>query len=101
MKRNRTELQVHLAYDREAAVWYIAKSDVPGLSLEADTPQELLRRIAEAVPELIELNAGSVHEVAGAQPVIENGQVPSVNARRRASITVRPIFDAPLELACA
>lgn len=100
MKRPRTELQVHLAHDREAAVWYIAKSDIPGLSLEADTPAELLRRIAEAAPELIDLNAGLLAEFVGAKSAAGDKQGRAVKGSRR-PISLRPVFDAPLELAFA
>ena len=51
-------LHVHLAYDDEASVWYVAKSDIPGLSLEADSPTALVERIMQAAPELLELNEG-------------------------------------------
>lgn len=45
------------AYDSEAEVWYVADSDVPGLSLEAPTREELTQRIKSAAVELLELNA--------------------------------------------
>jgi hypothetical protein len=95
----RTELRVHLDYDDEARVWYVAKSDIPGLSLEAATPSELLSRIVEAAPELIELNTGMIARVVDAGPVGESNGRPRHPARRPWS--VRPVFDAPLELARA
>jgi len=45
------------AFDAEVRVWYVADSDVPGLSLEASSKKAMLSRIREAVPELLELNA--------------------------------------------
>lgn len=78
---DRAELEVHLAFDPEAGVWYVAETDIPGLSLEAATPFELLRRIVECAPELLELNAGQAE--------------PSLH---RPTIAVRPVFDTPFEL---
>jgi hypothetical protein len=43
-------------WDREARVWYVAESDVPGLSLEAATQQVMTAKLRQAVPELLELN---------------------------------------------
>jgi len=51
---------------------------VPGLVLEADTPEGLLRRIVQAAPELIADN------------------LPHLAAR---AVSVRPVFDDPLALA--
>src|SRR5690242_17189014 len=96
----RTELRVHLAYDDEAKVWYVAKSDIPGLSLEAATPSELLTRIVEAAPELIELNSGMLAKVVEAE-LVENPKMGRPRHQGRTPWTVRPVFDAPLQLACA
>lgn len=79
------ELRVHLAFDAEARRWYIADSDVPGLALEADDPVALLRRIEQAAPEMIELNAEEVARRFGLQP---GGRV-----------QLTPVFDSPIELA--
>lgn len=97
---DRIELLVHLAYDREAAVWYVAKSDIPGLSLEAATPYELLSRVVEAAPELIELNRGMLAKVVEADfdPGKTKGRS---HGQRRRPWAVRPVFDAPLDLASA
>ena len=95
----RTELRVHLDYDDEAGVWYVAKSDIPGLSLEAATSSELLSRIVEAAPELIELNAGMLARVVEAEFAGDKESRPRHPARR--PWAVLPIFDAPLELARA
>jgi hypothetical protein len=59
------ELSVHLAQDRETQRWFIARSDIPGLWLEAATAPALMERIAAAAPELIELNA---EEIFGRSP---------------------------------
>lgn len=84
-EENLIELKVHLAYDDEADVWYVAETDVPGLSLEADSVQRLIERIEECACELIELNAAE----------IEARFAP----KKKQPITVRPIFDSPLQLA--
>jgi hypothetical protein len=81
------ELKVHFAHDEDADVWYIAASDIPGLRLEAATPQELMERVVQCAPEMIELNLAE----------IVNKRV----SRRKPTVSVTPIFDSPLELAHA
>ena len=79
------ELNVHLAYDDEADVWYVAASDIPGLSLEAENPQRLIARIQECACDLIALNETEIlHE-----------RTP----REKPTVAVRPVFDSPLRLA--
>ncbi len=48
--------RIRCEWDHEAGVWYVAESDVPGLSLEAATQQVMTARLRQAVPELLELN---------------------------------------------
>lgn len=43
-------------WDPEARVWYVAKTDVPGLVAEADSPEELLSLLKTLVPEMVDLN---------------------------------------------
>jgi len=43
-------------WDEEAGVWYVADSDVPGLAYEADTLEEMERKLQAVIPELLELN---------------------------------------------
>lgn len=50
------ELQVHLAQDPETRLWYVASSDVPGLRLEAESVHELIRKVEDIAPELVDLN---------------------------------------------
>lgn len=47
---------IRCQWDAEARVWYVAESDVPGLSLEAPTRGEMDARLRRAIPELLELN---------------------------------------------
>ncbi|WP_174274122.1 DUF1902 domain-containing protein [Sphingomonas bacterium] len=82
--RDKIELQIHLAFDAEASVWYIAESDIPGLRLEADTATELMRRIDECAEEMIALNEA---EIVGNHP-----------GEMRPSMTLRPVFDSPVRL---
>ena len=49
---------VHCEWDDEAKVWYVAHSTVPGLATEATEPAELLAKLREMIPELLELNTG-------------------------------------------
>lgn len=81
------ELKVHLAYDDEADVWYVAASDIPGLRLEADNPQHLIDRIQQCAGELVALNAGELLRKFAPQP------------KERPAVAVRPVFDSPLQLA--
>lgn len=79
------ELRVHLAYDAEASRWYVSDSEVPGLRLEADDAATLIRRIEEAAPELIELNAREIGQRFGHRP--------------GGTVRITPVFDSPIELA--
>lgn len=100
---DRFTLSVHFAYDEEADVWYVAKSDIPGLSLEAGSPIELLDRVIKAAPELIELNSGVLAEVVGVRSTEEGAarRAPARRTSKRQPWSVRPVFDAPMDLACA
>jgi hypothetical protein len=82
------QFKVHIAYDDEASVWYVAESDIPGLSLEAENPQRLIERIEQCACDLIELNADEI--AARFAP-----------RKRKAAIAVLPVFDSPLQLAGA
>lgn len=81
------ELSVHLAYDEEAEVWYVAASDIPGLRLEADNPQHLIDRIEKCAAELIVLNCDEIERKHA--------------HREKPTVAVRPVFDSPLKLADA
>ena len=47
---------VQLHWDDEAKVWWADSEDIPGLILESDTADELIKRMVNAAPEMIELN---------------------------------------------
>jgi predicted RNase H-like HicB family nuclease len=54
LRKNGARLTVTAAWDREAGVWYIASSDLPGLHLEGTTPQELYDQLPGAIEDLLE-----------------------------------------------
>ena len=93
------ELSVHLAYDDEAKVWYVAHSDIPGLSLEADTPHALIARIEECAEEMVDLNLAEIVEASFAKDMVRKVSRPVAN--KRPPLSVRPIFDSSFDLACA
>jgi predicted RNase H-like HicB family nuclease len=47
---------VTAVWDEEARVWVAESDDVPGLITEAETSDELIRKLQTLVPELLELN---------------------------------------------
>ena len=49
-------LVVKAAFDRDAGVWYVADSDVPGLTTEAATFDALCDKVTAIAPELLALN---------------------------------------------
>ena len=50
----RRHVVVRAAWDDEARVWYVDESDVPGLATEADTLEELRRKIPIIIQDLLE-----------------------------------------------
>ena len=56
MERFSMIIHVLCAYDQEAGVWYVEKSDVPGLHVEARTQDDMLDELRRMVPELVRLN---------------------------------------------
>ena len=49
-------LLVKAAFDRDAGVWFVSGSDVPGLATEAPSFDLLCEKVEAMVPELLELN---------------------------------------------
>jgi predicted RNase H-like HicB family nuclease len=47
---------VKAEWDDEAKIWFVSKSDVPGLNAEAETPEEMLNVLSELIPELLAAN---------------------------------------------
>jgi hypothetical protein len=44
-------------YDPEARVWYTVQGELPGLSVDADTIEDLARKAGEQLPDLLEIHA--------------------------------------------
>jgi predicted RNase H-like HicB family nuclease len=49
-------LEVLATWDDEAKVWVAESEDVPGLVAEAESEDQLVRKLETLVPELLELN---------------------------------------------
>ena len=45
-----------ILWDEEAGIWYVSDTDFPGLVAEAETQQELVRKIRLLIPELYDAN---------------------------------------------
>jgi hypothetical protein len=89
-EQNPIELKVHFAQDDETGVWYIADSDIPGLRVEADSADALMRKVTEVAPDLIELNVEEILAAQGAE-----GQY----GAERPKLNIRPVFDSPMPVA--
>lgn len=50
------QFEIYCEWDNEARVWYVVRSDVPGLNAEAATCEEMSKLLAHLVPELVQLN---------------------------------------------
>lgn len=85
------ELAVHIARDEETGIWYIAQSDIPGLRLEGDTVSDLLRKIEDVAPDLIELNA---EEIAVGRRARSGGAPLGLG-----TMNIRPVFDSTMSVA--
>ena len=48
--------KIEARWDDEAKVWYVYKSDIPGLCTEAATKRELVKNVRALAKDLIELN---------------------------------------------
>lgn len=48
--------EVSFDYDNDTGVWIATSDDIIGLVLEDDSPEKLMSRVLDAIPELIELN---------------------------------------------
>ena len=50
----RDVLNVHVAYDAEASVWYVSHSDVHGLRVEAPDMERMIERVSGALRDLLD-----------------------------------------------
>lgn len=53
---SRKRFKVIACYDDEAGVWFIQETDVPGLTAEAKTVEEMMQKLDVRIPEMLELN---------------------------------------------
>ena len=53
---------VRAEWDHEALVWIATSDDVPGLSTESDTLENLVHKLKIVIPELLEANGMDVPE---------------------------------------
>ena len=56
--------EVLARWDSEAGVWVAESDDIPGLVAEADSPNNLARKLKILIPELLELNSVPTHRTA-------------------------------------
>jgi len=64
------ECLVWAEWDAEAGVYYVSKSDVPGLVAEAEDLEALLAKLRVLIPELVRLNAHLIDfELDGDLPI--------------------------------
>ena len=49
-------IRVEAIWDGEAQVWVATSDDVPGLITEADTSEQLIKKLQVLIPELLQAN---------------------------------------------
>jgi len=54
-------ISVKAIWDNEVNVWVATSDDVPGLITESETIEELIQKLKNIIPELLELNGSLVH----------------------------------------
>lgn len=54
-------INVQAIWDEDAHVWVATSDDIDGLSIEADTLEELTPKVTDAIRELLELNGSVFH----------------------------------------
>lgn len=47
-------INVHVAFDEEARVWYVTHSDVHGLRVEAPQLEQMIERVKDAILDLLD-----------------------------------------------
>ncbi len=50
------DIEVQAVWDSEAGVWVAESDQVPGLTTEAETVEQLVFKLESLIPELLELN---------------------------------------------
>jgi predicted RNase H-like HicB family nuclease len=65
----RRTVEVVASYDPEAAVWYVESSNVPGLSAEAATVEQLAEKLPDMIFDLLEENGFDDGECDSSCPI--------------------------------
>lgn len=71
---------IRAEYDPEAAVWWTADSDIPGLATDAPTLEQLAAKVGALLPDLLELHADQLADVSRRSGPIASGSSPITNA---------------------
>ena len=66
LEMNTKPFFVRAEWDHEALVWIATSDDVPGLSTESDTLENLVHKLKIVIPELLEANGTQQGCEAGA-----------------------------------
>ena len=66
------QIRVVVRYDDEAGVWYVPESNLPGLHLEAESPNEIRQELLALIPLLLKKNATPVRS----RPMDDHREVP-------------------------
>lgn len=78
----KASILVRAEWDPEARVWVATSDDVPGLVTEAETPDELERKLGVMIRELLELNEDLMGEFPPEVPMyIMSQQLSKVRLR--------------------
>jgi len=56
-------IEIKAEWDPEANVWVATSDDLPGLVTEAETVEDLQRKLVVMIPDLLEANGGAAAEV--------------------------------------
>jgi predicted RNase H-like HicB family nuclease len=64
--------EIRAQWDSEAGVWVAESADVPGLVAEADSPNVLIQKLSNLIPELLELNGAASDGTASFQVLYQH-----------------------------
>ena len=67
-------LVITAAWDQDARVWVATSDDIPGLATEAASLEDLIQRVEDVAPELIEDNVPMLGDAS--DRLIEDGRIP-------------------------
>ncbi len=79
-------------WDNEAGVWWISETSIPGLITEAITLDELYRKLAVLIPEMLEEDfqlSGNIEKLKELRSRLKTGSLPiQVTSLREYAVTV-------------